>query len=58
MLSLGTRLPMKSWDKTRTLYARVLYVLYDLGNYCVFGMHDMFHVLKLYVYLVISTWMC
>ena len=52
MLSLGTRLPRKSWDKTRTLHARVLC---DLVNYCVFGVHDMFHVLRLYVCLVIST---
>ena len=55
MISVGMRLPRKSRDKTRTLHARVLY---DLVNYCVFGVHDMFHVLKFYVCLVISAWMC
>ena len=58
MISVGMRLPRKSRDKTRTLYARVLCVLCDLVNYCVFGVHDMFHVLKFYVCLVISTWVC
>ena len=58
MLSLGTRLPRKSRDKTRTLHARVLCVLCDLVNYCVFGVHDTFHVLKFYECLVLSTWMC
>ena len=55
MFGLGMRLPRKSRDKTRTLHACVLC---DLVNYCVFGVHDMFHVLKFYVCLVISTWMC
>ena len=58
MISVGMRLPRKSQDKTRTLHARVLCVLCDLVNYCVFGVYDMFHVLKFYVCLVISTWMC
>ena len=58
MFGLGMRLPRKSRDKTRTLHARVLCVLCDLVNYCVFGVHYMFHVLKFYVCLVISTWMC
>ena len=44
MSSVGMRLPRKSRDKTRTLHARVLSVLCDLVNYCVFGVHDMFHV--------------
>ena len=34
MWSLGTRLPRKSRDKTRTLQARVWCVLCDLVNYC------------------------
>ena len=55
MISVGMRLPRKSRDKTRTVHARVLCVLCDLVNYCVFGVHDMFHVLKFYVCLVIST---
>ena len=58
MFGLGMRLPRKSRDKTRILHARVLCVLCDLVNYCVFGVHDMLHVLKFYVCLVISTWMC
>ena len=44
MKIVGMRLPRKSRDKTRTLHARVLC---DLVNYCVFGVHDMFHVLRL-----------
>ena len=55
MLSLGMRLPRKSQDKTRTLHPCVWCVLCDLVNYCVFGVHDMFYVLRLYVCLVIST---
>ena len=47
MKRVGMRLPRKSRDKTRTLYARVLCVLCDLVNYCLFGAHDMFHVLRL-----------
>ena len=58
MLSLGMRLPRKSHDKTRTLHPCVWCVLCDLVNYCVFGVHEMFYVLRLYVCLVISTWKC
>ena len=51
MKRVGMRLPRKSRDKTRTLHARVLCVLCDLVNYCVFGVHDMFHVLRLFCVL-------
>ena len=47
MKRVGMRLPRKSRDKTRTLHAHVLCVLCDLVNYCVFGVLDMFHVLRL-----------
>ena len=57
MLGLGMRLPRKSQDKTRTLYARVLCVLCDLMNYCVNGMLNMLCDEIVYVCLVIRTWM-
>ena len=57
MSSVGMRLPRKSWDKTRTLHARVLCVLCDLMNYCVNGMLTMLCYEIIYVCLVISTWM-
>ena len=46
MFGLGMRVPRKSRVNTKTLHARVLCVLCDLVNYCVFGVHDMFHVLR------------
>ena len=55
MLSLGMRLPRKSWDKTRTLHACVLCVLCDLINLLCENMHNMNYVLLLFVCLVIST---
>ena len=41
MSSLGTRLPRKSRDKTRTLHACVWGVLCDLMNYCVNDVYNM-----------------
>ena len=41
MLSLGMRLPRKSRDKTRTLHSCVWFVLCDLMNCCVNGVHNM-----------------
>ena len=58
MLSLGMRLPRKSWDKTRTPHACVWCVLCDLMNYCVNGMLTMLCDEIVYMCLVISTWMC
>ena len=55
MFGLGMRLPRKSRDKTRTLYARVLCVLCDLMNYCVNSMLTMLCDEIDYVCLVIST---
>ena len=52
MLSLGMRLPRKSWDKTRTLHACVWCVLCDLINCCVKNIHNsndewyMYHVMS------------
>ena len=44
------RLPMKSWDETRTPHACVWCVLCDLMNYCVRNMHNMNDVCSCILY--------